>query len=99
MTKAIEICREAFTEDQLNKLCNRASWDALFPVALEMGFTIIKLAALNYNYTQLRDLMRQTWREKVVRFEQCQACYTKLRKENEKQRQIVMAFHLEGKDQ
>ncbi len=99
MTTAVETCREEFTQSQLNKLLDKASWNALFPVALEMGLQIRRLAELNYNYIELRDLMRQTWREKVSRLTQCQAAYKKVRKENDEQRQVVMDFHLGGKNQ
>ncbi len=99
MTTAVEICREEFTQLQLNKLRDKASWDALFPIAVEMDFEIKQLAGLNYDYTRLRDLMRQVWREKVSRFEQCQAAYKKVRKENDKQRQILMDYHYKEKNQ
>lgn len=98
MTTAVEICREEFTQDQLQKLNDRAAWDALFPIALEMGFEIKQLAGLNYNYINLRDLMRQAWREKAARLTQCQAGYKKVRKENDKQRQILMDYHFKEKN-
>ncbi len=99
MTTPVEFCREEFTQGQLNKLLDKASWNALLPVALEMGFEIRALAALNNNYIELRDLMRQTWREKAARFSQCQAAYKKVRKENDKQRQILMDYHYKEKNQ
>ncbi len=99
MTTSKEICREAFTQNQLNKLLDRASWDALFPIALEMDFKIEQLAGLNYNYIELRDLMRHAWREKVSRLIQCQASYKKVRKENDKQRQILMDYFHKEKSQ
>jgi hypothetical protein len=67
MTTAEEICREEFTQKQLNKLLDRASWNSLFPIALEMGFEIRRMALLNYDGVELRDLIKQTWREKVAR--------------------------------
>ncbi|MEE9396110.1 MAG: hypothetical protein V3V31_03765 [Methylococcales bacterium] len=99
MTTPEELCREEFTQSQLSKLTDRASWNALFPMALEMGFEIRQLAGLNYNFIELRDLMRQTWREKVARLTQCQASYKKVRKENDKQRQILMDYHYKEKNQ
>lgn len=99
MTTPEELCREEFTKAQLDKLLDRASWNALFPIALEMGYVIEQLSGLNYNYVELRYLMKQSWREKVARLTQCQAGYKKVRKENDRQRQIVMDFHLEGKRQ
>lgn len=99
MTTPKEICRETFTQTQLNKLIDGASWQALFPVALEMDFDIRKMASLNYNYMELRDLMVQVWREHVSRLNLCQNAYKKVRKEAEKQRQILMDFHLEEKNQ
>ncbi len=99
MTTPEELCRESFTQEQLNKLIERASWDALFPIAVEMGFNIKTLSGLNYDYTRLRTLMKQAWREGTFRLKMCQASYKKARKENEKQRQIVMDFHLKGENQ
>lgn len=99
MTTPEEICREEFTQSQLNKLIDRASWNALFPIALEMGFEVRQLSGLDYNYVQLRDLMQQTWRENVARLTQCQAAYKKVRKENDKQRQILMDYHHKEKNQ
>ncbi len=97
MTTPEEICREEFTQDQLNKLINRASWEALFPLAVEMGFDLNEMSRLNYNYLELRTLMRRTWREKVSRFCLCQRSYEKVRKEMEKQRQILMDYHFKEK--
>lgn len=99
MTTAVEICREEFTQAQLKKLTDKASWQALFPVALEMGFDIRRMATLNYDYIELRDLMGQTWRENVARLTQCRNAYKKVRKETEKQRQLLMDFHLKEKNQ
>lgn len=99
MTTAVEICREEFTQAQLSKLLETASWQALFPIAIEMGFDIRKMAALNFNYIELQNLMKRSWREQSSRLQLCQSAYTKERKTNEKQRQVVMDFHLEGKDQ
>lgn len=99
MTTPEEICRETFTQGQLNKLIDGASWQALFPVALEMGFDIRKMTSLNYDYIELRDLMKQVWREQASRLSLCQNAYEKVRKETEKQRQILMDFHLEEKNQ
>lgn len=99
MTTPEEICREEFTQSQLNKLIDRASWNALFPIALEMGFEVRQLSGLDYNYVQLRDLMQQTWRENVARLTQCQVAYKKVRKENDKQRQILMDYHHKEKNQ
>lgn len=97
MTTAAEICRESFTQSQIKKLTDGASWHALVPIALEMGFDIRRMASLNYDYLKLRDLMQQTWREHASRLRLCQSAYEKVRKENEKQRQIVMDLHLGGK--
>lgn len=99
MTTPEELCREKFTQDQLNKLLDKASWLALVPVALEMGFNIRRMAGFNYNYVELRDLMKQSWRDKVCMLKLCQASYKQVREENEKQRQIVMDFHLKEKNQ
>jgi hypothetical protein len=99
MTTPAEICREEFTQEQLKKLADKASWNALFPIALEMDFEIRTLAALNYNYIELRDLMRHVWREKVASLVQCRAGYKKVRKENDKQRQILMDYHFKEKNQ
>jgi hypothetical protein len=99
MTTPEELCREEFTQEQLNKLLDRASWNALLPVAVEMGLGIKALAVLNYDYPRLRDLMRQVWRERGSRLTQCQASYQRARKENDKQRQILMDFHTGGKNQ
>ncbi len=99
VTTPTEICREEFTQDQLNKLADKAAWRALFPIALEMGLEVQKLASLNYNYTELRDLMRFIWREQCSRLSQCQAGYKRVRKENEKQRQILMDYHWKEKNQ
>lgn len=99
MTTAKEICREEFTQDQLKRLLARASWEALFPIALEMGFETRTLAGLNYDHVELRSIMKQQWRETASRLTQCQASYKKIRKENDAQRQIVMDFHLKEKSQ
>jgi hypothetical protein len=99
MTTPEELCREEFTQGQLKKLIDGASWRALFPVALEMGFDIRKMASLNYNFIELRDLMGQVWREQASRLSLCQNAYKKVRKETEKQRQILMDYHLKEKNQ
>ncbi len=99
MTTPKEICRETFTQAQLNKLIDRASWDALLPVALEMGYNIRRMAELNFNYIELQNLMRQSWREHASRLKLCQRACKRERETNEKQRQVVMDFHLGGKNQ
>lgn len=99
MTTPAEICRETFTQSQINKLTDGASWQALVPIALEMGFDIRRMAGLNYDYLKLRDLMEQTWREKVSALTLCQNAYKKMRKETEKQRQILMDYHFKEKNQ
>lgn len=99
MTTPMEICREEFTQGQLKKLIDEASWQALFPIALEMGFDINRMSALKYDYIELRELMQQTWREQASRFALCQSAYKKVRKETEKQRQILMDYHLKEKNQ
>lgn len=99
MTTPAEICRETYTQAQLNKLIDGASWHVLTPIALEMGFDIRRMAGLNYDYLKLREMIKQTWREKVSKLTLCQSAYKKLRKETEKQRQILMDFHYKEKNQ
>lgn len=99
MTRPEEICRETFTQGQLNKLLERSAWQALIPVAIEMQFDLTKMSTLNYDAHELRNMIVQTWRETASMLAQCRASYKKVRKENDKQRQIVMDFHLREKNQ
>ena len=76
---------------------SKAAWEALMTLAIEMGFDIAKLSTLKYDHIELRNLMISTWREKVALLKQCQKAYAKQRKENDQQRQTVMAFMRGGK--
>lgn len=99
MTTPMDFCKEKFTQDQLNKIIDKASWQALLPVALEMEFDTRRMSALNYDYIELRELMQQAWREHASKLTLCQSAYKKVRKETEKQRQILMDYHFKEKNQ
>lgn len=92
MTKPYDFAREEFTTAQLKKLTDKASWDSLVDIAIEMDFDIKKLSVLKYNPAELRKLMIAAWREKSAVLKLCQTAYKKLRKERERDAQNVMSF-------
>lgn len=98
MTKIEDFFQEQFTQEEINKFLCRARWETLVTLAIEMGFNIQRMSTLKYDYIELRNLMVQTWREKAASHNQCRKAYKRMQKENEKQRQVVMSFHLEGEN-
>lgn len=97
MTKPIDFVREKFTEEQLDKLLEKAAFQSLVPIAIEMGLDANKIGNISFKAESLRVLICVQFREFNAQLTFSKKRIKRLQKENEQQRQIVMDFHVEAK--